>query len=166
MGLKMATLKAGKRPTALSHPGYENLAFSVEQLEKLETMKDKAFEDGVAKKSFVNHILLPDGTVTEDLKKMIREIKKRAKELMQEATNSLDDDEASSSPEDGGPPKIDLLMANARGVVAVGKEIQEHIDQKRFLFIVDEHFVPRVYFQCATDNNPDREIWKKAKKEK
>jgi hypothetical protein len=38
------------------------------------------------------------------------------------------------------------------------QELDAHIAQNRFLFIVDVDLVPRIYFQCATPGNPDVEL--------
>lgn len=37
-------------------------------------------------------------------------------------------------------------------------ELEAHIAEKRFLIIVDCDLVPRIYFQCAVQGNPDIEI--------
>lgn len=37
-------------------------------------------------------------------------------------------------------------------------ELNAHIAEGRFLFIVDCDLIPRIYFQCHTGNNPDVEL--------
>jgi hypothetical protein len=128
----MTTLKAGK-PSAPR----TGLLYTEEQLASLEKMKQKGLELGAARKEFVNHILCPDGTVISDVKTMLKHASDRVAELLADAGG------------DAAKLRAAANAADKRG------EIEDHIAQNRFLFVVDENMTPVIYFQCATPGNPD-----------
>ena len=78
---------------------------------------------GAARPEFVNRVMLPDGSISDDLAPV------RAAAATQDVRES--------------------------GNLS---ELESHIAQGRFLFIVDADLVPRIYFQCAVPGNPDVEL--------
>lgn len=137
-----------------------------EQLNGLEPLKDQTFSLGVVKKSHVNKFMTPDGEVHEDTKQLITAISRRAKAVMLEASDllataaDLEDDDAEYS---AIQTQYHERMKELDTVNIRKKEIQAHLDEKRFFIMTDAHMVPQVYLQCATDDNPDLPPKKKGK---
>lgn len=106
--------------------------YTKEQRDALEGMKEEGLELGAARKEFVNRILLPNGKVTKDLDAMRNAIQKP----LQEAAKAEDYKKA----------------AILRDKLA---EFDEHIAQKRFLFVMGDDEMPLIYFQCNVSHNED-----------
>jgi hypothetical protein len=123
--------------TPITDPLSGYTSYTAEQLGALEGMKDPAYTFGIARAEFANTMLLPDGTHSTDLEPM-RTAAKRAREDIL-----------------AGDTSDPAVLERARRVAALGQEISDHILQKRFLFIVDRNYLPVVYFQCATPDNPE-----------
>jgi hypothetical protein len=115
--------------------GYTN--YTAEQLEALEGMKDRGYTFGIARAEFANTMLLPDGTHATDLEPMKAAAKQQVAGIL------------------AGDTSDPQVLERARRVAAIGKDISDHILQKRFLFVVDRHYMPVIYFQCATPDNPE-----------
>jgi hypothetical protein len=111
------------------------LAYTQEQRDTLETMKDRAYALGIARAEFANHLLHPDGTVSDD------------PELMLTAARELVRNFAAA----GSSKDLRMAAALAQKV----EEIEEHITQGRFLFVLDADALPVIYFQAAVSHNPD-----------
>lgn len=111
---------------------------------------------GAARAEFVNKVMLPDGTISDDL------------EAIRVATMKHDDDDLK---------RLDSFTAEHRDDILRGRltpglraqltdlqywanhsqvgELEDHIAQQRFLLIVDANNVVRIWFQCVTPDNPD-----------
>lgn len=115
------------------------VSYSLEQIFALHEMKDHSYEHGIAKAEFVNHVLWPDGTIDTDTTKLV--------ETVRALRNAI---------EDGNAPGWAGTDATAHSRLM--QDIAEHVAAKRFLFIVSTYDNPRwwlVYFQCATESNPE-----------
>lgn len=115
------------------------LLYTKEQLETLETLKHEGLRLGAARAEFVNHILAPDGSVSSETGLMQASVRELLAEILAGDT---------SDPE---------LLAAATSLAIKGKEIDAHIAESRFLFVVDDLCIPQIYFQCAVPGNPDVE---------
>jgi hypothetical protein len=113
---------------------------------------------GAARNEFVNQVMLPDGTIGDHL------------EMVRQATREHDEEDIK---------RLDAFIAEHHDGVLRGNlsredqftlrdlqywanhsqsdELEDHITQNRFLFIVDANAVVRIYFQCVTADNPDIE---------
>jgi hypothetical protein len=116
--------------------GAEYGNYTIEQLTALEDMKDHSFLYGIAKSKYVNKALLPDGTLLDDASALTGNITTALENAMKQA-----------------PTPANLQAA--LNLATKSDEINEHIAQERFLFIVNEDASRIIYFQCAVDHNPD-----------
>lgn len=106
--------------------------YTTEQLAAIETMKHPGLKLGAARAEFVNRVLLPNGKVSKDLNAMRNAI-----------TNAL---------------AAAVKAEDYRGAAVVrdkAVELEDHIAQKRFLFVMGDDEQPLIYFQCYVDGNPD-----------
>lgn len=115
------------------------LLYTKEQLETLETLKHEGLRLGAARAEYVNHVLAPDGSVSSETGSMQASVREIMADLLAGDT---------SDPE---------LLAAATSLAIKGKEIEAHIAENRFLFVVSENCIPLIYFQCAVPGNPDVE---------
>lgn len=106
--------------------------YTKEQKAALETMKQDGLELGAARKEFVNKILLPDGKVGKN----IAALRAAGAAALAEAVSNKDFKAAA------------IIQEKLR-------ELDEHIEQKRFLFIAGDDGMPLIYFQCAVAGNTD-----------
>jgi hypothetical protein len=123
--------------TPITDPLSGYTSYTAEQLEALEGMKDRAYTFGIARAEFANTMLLPDGSHSTDLEPLKTAPKQQIDGIL------------------AGDTSDPQVLERARRVAAIGKDISDHILQKRFLFIVDRHYMPVIYFQCATPDNPE-----------
>ena len=114
----------------------ERRTYSEQQRAALETMKQDGLELGAARPEFVNKTLNPDGSTGDAAAIVTRAQDDLARILATE------------------PKTPDVLRAATRASERVA-EIQDHIAQNRFLFVLDDAFLPLIYFQCAVPGNPD-----------
>lgn len=121
-------------PPGKPHPKGEK---THEQVARFATMRDPAHELGVARAEFVNHVIFPDGTVSTDTAPMIQAAERAVAEIM-----------AGDARE---PATFDKAAAASRKV----QEVVSHIAANRFVFLVDENYLPTTYLQAATPNNVD-----------
>lgn len=129
-------LEAGTPSPLSDYPSY-----TVEQLAVLEALKDPKYELGIAKAEYVNHVLWPDGSLDADLT------------ALQATARALRD-----AIEAGAAPAWASAAGDATDHTRLLKDIADHAAEKRFLFIVSTYDKPSwwlVYFQCATESNPD-----------
>lgn len=133
-------------------------------LEKLKHTAPK-LKYGAAKKDYVNRVLLPDGKISKDLDAVRKAIAKAETADRAELDAFLKENQAAIVKDELTPEQRQRLVnlrENARH--RLGDEFEEHIRQKRFLFIVDAELIPRIYFQCFTGVksgkplNPDLEL--------
>jgi hypothetical protein len=94
------------------------------------SIKQEGLELGAARAEFVNHLLLPDGTIEDTAADMLA----NAREAVTTALT------------EGG----DVVNA-----AAALRAIELHLAEARFLFVVDETLAPLIFFQCAVAGNPD-----------
>jgi hypothetical protein len=92
---------------------------------------------GAARPEFVNRVLCPDGSLLSDTADMVANAIERATAQMMSA--AVDD------------VSVQYAIETALKV----KELQAHIAENRFLFVVDAELANPIYFQCATPGNPD-----------
>jgi hypothetical protein len=109
--------------------------YTEKQAETLATMKDPDFALGIARAEFVNHALEQDGSITSDLSVFSAKLSAAIAALVKDPTQEN--------------------LAAATEAARLNAEITEHIAQARFLFIVGPNGLPLIYFQCATETNPD-----------
>lgn len=117
-----------------------------------------ALKFGAARNEFVNKVMWPDGSVNDDL------------DTVRKATRQHDADDVTAL-ETFTSTRQDAIL---RGTLSRQEqmqlrdlqywanhsqidELEDHIAQNRFLFIVDANAVTRIYFQCVTPDNPDIE---------
>ncbi len=133
-------------PGTRAHPdrGYNAWMtnYTDEQLATLETLKTGVHVHGIARDEHANQILLPDGRLTNDLDAM----RTAAQENVRRTAAELLAATRATRP---------AARAAANAAQDLVDEIEDHIAQQRFLFIVDESLTPRIYFQCAVEGNPD-----------
>lgn len=114
-------------------------AYTVEQLVALDALKDRDFTEGVARAACVNHVLWPDGSLDSD----VAGLRTTARALR-------------DAIEDGTAPE--WAHADAPAHSRLLQDIVDHVAEGRFLFVVSSYDHPRlwlIYFQCATESNPD-----------
>jgi hypothetical protein len=137
----IASISQEKRNISAGTPITDALSgythYTAEQLEALEAMKDRAYTFGIAKAEYVNKVLRPDGTVSDDVG------------AMQLAASGARDALLKGDTSDPA------ILRAAADVAARAKEIDDHIGQRRFLFIVGPDGLPVIYFQCATPDNKE-----------
>lgn len=56
------------------------------------------------------------------------------------------------------PQRQELVLMRTWARHELVEEVAEHLRQQRFLFILDDDLIPRIYFQCAVPENPDVEL--------
>lgn len=112
-------------------------SYTAEQLVALERLKDRKFTKGVAAEGHAGQLMLPDGSLSDDVAGMIDAVKGRLGAIL------------------AGDLTSPARLAEAKVAAEKVQEVVEHIGQGRFLFIVDADLVPVVYFQCAVSHNPD-----------
>jgi hypothetical protein len=113
-------------------------SYTAEQHAALEALKVPDLFPGMAREEFVNAALAPDGTVIPDAEgQLIAAAKERAAEIL---SGDLSD------------PSV---LEDATRAARLVQEVVDHVAERRFLFVVDVHMTPVVYFQCAVAHNPD-----------
>lgn len=115
-----------------------NTIYTNEQREALAKTYKPGLRLNAAKAKFANNVLHVDGTIDDKVGNLVKNVDKKIKALLADE------------------PTEQNLRA-AADLAAKKKEIENHIEQKRFLFVLDKDDVPVVYFQCAVPNNPDVE---------
>lgn len=143
----MPKLKAGTPVGAGPYSSY-----TAEQLEAIEGMKHPAYVLGIADKQYVNKVLHPDGTLSDDLQAVIDAVREKfveASTVAQEAMAGFGEFDGATAEE------LQKALGDARLWAGKVEELEDHIGQKRFLFTVDQDCMPMVYFQCAVEGNPD-----------
>jgi hypothetical protein len=128
----MATKHAAGTPVTGEYDSY-----TAEQLQALEEIKDRSFALGIAPAKYANHVLLPNGKIVKDVASLEEAAAAAHKRVLS-----------------GDLTSPAVLIAAAQAAAKL-QEVQDHIAQKRFLFVVDADGLPVVYFQTATKNNPD-----------
>lgn len=111
--------------------------YTQEQFDAIPSLGDPGWTPRFARKEFVNAVLAPDGSIIKDGAKLVL---KAVKDRLQATLASK-------------PTKENLIVA--ADLTAKLDEVEEHIKQGFFLFIVDETYYPRTYFQCAVPGNPE-----------
>lgn len=111
--------------------------YSQEQLAALETMKQPGLELGAARPEFVNKALNPDGHIDQDPSAVVARAQADLSRIL------------------AIEPKTPAVLRDATRASERLAEIQEHIAQNRFLFVLDDDGFPLIYFQCAVPGNPD-----------
>lgn len=117
-----------------------------------------ALKLGAARNEFVNKVMLHDGTISDDLDDIRRATVQADKDdlvRLEEFTRTHRDDILKGTLDRELRPQLTDLQYWANH--SQTNELEEHIEQKRFLFIVDANKVVRIYFQCVTEDNPDIE---------
>jgi hypothetical protein len=141
----MAKFKAGTPVT--NNPKRAHL--TQEQWDAFEKALDPNAPVRAAKAEFVNHFLLPDGTIERNEEyhaSMIAKAERDKDDAIRAAHAALD----------GNDPAEALRAAEAAAHATARRgEVEDHLAQSRFLFAVDEEGMPVVYFQCAVSGNPD-----------
>jgi len=119
-------------------------------------VKDRELLYNAARAEFVNKVLLPDGTVSEDLAPL------RA------ATSQADQDDLARLTKFTSARQEDILRGKLTTAEQLelrdlqywanhsqAEELESHLAQQRFLLVVDANNVVHIWFQCAVDHNPD-----------
>jgi hypothetical protein len=121
-------------PNGKPHPKGER---THEQIARFQTMRDPAFELGVARAEFVNTVIHPDGSTSTDTAAMIQAAERAVAEALSgDATD---------------PKTFDRAGVASRKV----QEVVSHIAAHRFVFLVDVNYLPTTYLQAATPENVD-----------
>lgn len=110
--------------------------YTKEQLAAIEEMKQEGLQDGAARAEFANHTLAADGTVSSDTDTMLSAVRNSVASILSSGTD---------------PENMEKATAASRKV----REVEQHLEQERFLFVLDAEGIPQIYFQCATPGNPD-----------
>jgi hypothetical protein len=134
--------------------GYSS--YTVEQLLKLEDLKDRRFTLGTARADVMNHVLHADGSMTTTPGGVVAAVRAALTAALKEASDLLVPVAGETEEEEVERlSKSHAASTRATDLNAKLREVNEAVRQKRFLFIVDEDELPVVYFQCAVDGNPD-----------
>jgi hypothetical protein len=131
------------------------------QWNALEALKqtEPKLKFGAARPEFMNKIMLIDGTLNDDHDAV------KAACAAADAADIVRLNEFLSA--NGDAVLHDTLDAAQRRELVnlrhhakhnLVEEFEDHVNQQRFLFIVDADLVPRIYFQCAVPENPDVEL--------
>lgn len=162
----MTSLKAGTRFT----DDRRNLAYSIEQTATLAKINDDRYAFNIAQAKYKNHALLPDGTISDDLdvvRKAIDDAAKAAQAAVDAARAKLTKAQHAARRATAAQKKesratlnnvlLESSRANAAATAAemLAVELDEHIEQERFLFVLGDHGLPVIYYQCAVADNPD-----------
>lgn len=115
-----------------------NTSYTDEQRVALAKTYKPGLRLNAAKAKFANHVLYADGKIDDNVGALVKNIDKAVKAAI-----------AAGSDE--------VTLRKAADLAAKKKEVENHIEQKRFLFVLDKDDVPVIYFQCAVPNNPDVE---------
>lgn len=122
------------------------------------TKTDRPLRLRAARPEYMNHILLPDGTISADVQAMLTAVEKQQKidrdafvSFQKENTQAILDDALSP---DLRQTYIELKQWGNHDWLT---EVTSAIQESRFLFVVDANMTPRIYFQCDVPNNPDVE---------
>jgi hypothetical protein len=108
-----------------------------EQVARFQEMRDPAFDVGVARAEFVNHVIFPDGTVSTETAPMVKAAEAAvAEHLSGDATD---------------PATFERAATATRKV----QEVVSHLAARRFVFLVDRNYLPTTYLQAATPENVD-----------
>lgn len=121
--------------------------------------KDPPLRLGAARPEFANKVMLPDGTISDDLG-AVRAGIAAAMAADRNALAAFTAAHTSAIVDDTLTPaqRQQLIRLRADAKHPLGDEFEDAVAQGRFLFIVDVDFVPRIYFQAAVPGNPDVEL--------
>lgn len=162
----MTPLKAGTRFT----DDRKNLAYSVEQTATLADINDERYALNIAQAKYKNHVLLPDGTISADLSvahQAISSAAALAQKTVDDVRNKLTKAtttarRATAANRKDARQEVTALLAEsnranaaATAAEALALELDDHIEQERFLFVLSDHGLPVIYYQCAVAGNPD-----------
>jgi hypothetical protein len=111
--------------------------YTEQQLAAVNGMKQGGLRLGAVPAAFVNNVMAPDGTLSHDVEGMLARANGEVARIL--ATE----------------PKTAAVLRDATRAAERSAEIEEHVSQKRFLFILGDDLLPLIYFQCATEGNPD-----------
>lgn len=111
--------------------------YTIEQFDALEGLSDAGWSPRFARAEFANAVLCPDGSI----------IKQAAKKVL-----AAVEEKAAGSTTTKRTPATLRAQADALSKVT---EVEEHIAEARFLFIVDAEMQPVTYYQCAVAGNPE-----------
>jgi hypothetical protein len=146
------------------------LAYTAEQRAALATMLDDRYELGIARAEFVNHCLHPDGTISDDLSLVRQAVLDRGAEAAEEVARaqailnagsnavlraSAKDKAAARQAFDKAQQEYAALLQQQLAATRMPNEVELHVEENRFLFVLGENGLPAIYFQCATADNPD-----------
>jgi len=147
----MPRLESEEKPSRLArgkkeHPSRPTQvwmgSYTDEQLATLETLHDQKYALGIADAKYVNHVLTPDGKLSTDLDTVRKHIKEEVTLTSAELLSATRETRKAA-------------RAAANKAQDLQDEFEDHVEQKRFLFIVDEQGLPIVYYQTAVEGNPD-----------
>lgn len=108
-----------------------------EQVAAIETIVDPRYTPRFARVEFVNCAMTPDGETVKDAG---RRVLAAANDRLNTAMA------AKKTPEN---------LRRAADLTAQVTEIEDAINENRFLFIVGEDWQPLTYFQCCVSHNPE-----------
>lgn len=114
---------------------------------------------GAARPEFMNHAMLADGSITADLAP-IRAAAAAATIADRAAYRAFVDAHRDAIVDESleASLKQQFIVLRSASKHDLAEELEAHIAEQRFLFIVDADLVPRIYFQCAVAGNPDVEL--------
>jgi len=148
-------------------------AYTAKQYAALPALRDPRTVEGnyAARAEFANKVMAPDGTIVDNVELVraatVADAADRAVRAA-EASRTLADAKAAAAADPANPAlasaqvrardaarRAEIVADQAAGEA---RNFQGHLDEGRFLFIVDEFARPQIYFQCAVPGNPDVHI--------
>jgi hypothetical protein len=104
----------------------------------------------------VNHLLLPNGQLSSDIAAMLSAAKAAETLIVDEIDRGHA--AAMAQPEARRPDALAAAAIAAdrlRQLYPTRRDIRQHLAEDRFLFILGDHGLPIIYFQCAVAGNLD-----------
>jgi hypothetical protein len=128
------------------------------QYAALDALKEPGLKYGMARAEFANKVLLPDGTISDDLD-AVRSATKAADEMDTANWRAFRTQHADEILDGTLRPELRAQLQDLRyhGVKELARELDEHIAANKFLIVVDADSVARIYFPVVDESHPDYE---------
>lgn len=133
------------------------------QYAALENLKERELplRYHMARAEFANKVLLADGTISDDLA-AVRAAVEKAQVSDLAAWRKFRTEHGEKILDNKLEPELkdEMSLLQTHGLRQFIDEFEAAVQEGRFLHVVDVDLVPRIYFQCAVDGNPDIELIK------
>jgi hypothetical protein len=132
--------------------------YTAAQSKALESMKQPGLVLGAVRAEYVNHALDKDGTLLSDIGLVKAAAKAAVAARRAELMAALDAFNADTDPDETDTSHANKVSEATKALDAAvlrHREIDAHVAEGRFLFVLDDDGAPSVYFQCAVLGNPD-----------